>query len=132
MSYGQILCDPLLVVVPKCVDTLILQTSASSEPVKVRISKYNNNVKYYNALSDSAGLLEIPIEEEFITPFSGVYFITAVNDLNEPVYSISNLGLHLMLRLVMENSNEQQGGLYTVNQNIVYVCCEHLSRCSCN
>jgi len=114
------------------VDTLILQTSASSEPVKVRISKYNNNVKYYNALSDSAGLIEIPIEEEFITPVSGVYFITAVNDLNEPVYSISNLGLHLMLRLVMENSNEQQGGNYYVDQSVVYVCCEPASKCNCN
>ncbi len=132
MSYGQILCEPLVVTIPKCIDTMVLETTADLEPIRIRITKYNNNIKYYNVVSDNAGIVEVPIEEEFITPFSGAYFITAVNSLSEPIYFVSNLGLHMMLKLVMENSNEQQGGLYTVNQNIVYVCCEHLTRCSCN
>lgn len=131
MSYGQTICEPLVVTIPKCVDSMVLETSADSEPVRVRIAKYNNNVRYYNVLSDSNGIVTIPLEEEFITPFSGNYFITAVNDLNEPIYLISNLGMHLMMRLSMENSNLQTGGAFTVDQSIVYVCCQHLTRCNC-
>lgn len=128
MSVPVIYCDTLKDSVPKCANSFVIQTSEPLENVKIRIQKFNGQVRYYDLPSDAFGLVNIPVDGWFIH-FDAEFIITATLN-NVPIYFVSNYGYHQNMRLKIENT-DYVDSVYFVNQDIYYICCEEFINCLC-
>lgn len=127
MSIPSIYCDPIWTIAPKCVDEIIIETDAIDTDIIIRVRKFNNNVRYYNVTTDIMGLATIPMDNWF-GHHDGVFLITAVDLNNNPVYFISNYGLHNEIKLEIEDS-VTGGTSYLLNQTRLIICCSKTFNC---
>lgn len=119
-----ILCDPLKLELPLCIDALVFETNMPDTMAIIKFHKFNGNRLTFYDTTDVFGFFRASVgKNSFFSRYAGTYTAKITDMTNHPIYFVSNLGLHSEIIIDFYRDDQPPTGDVIVNQNIAYICC---------